>query len=46
MKGLILFLCNYSWDEWVNEDRIQKVNDATLQKQRDLLQQFPQAELV
>lgn len=33
-----------SWDEWVPESRVLKINDATLQKQKDLQQQYPHAE--
>lgn len=33
-----------SWDEWVPDTRVLKINEANLQKQKELLQQNPLAE--
>lgn len=41
--SLLLF---YSWDEWVPETRILKINNANLQKQKELQQQNPLVEYV
>lgn len=44
LRVSLLLFC--SWDEWVPETRILKINNANLQKQKELQQQNPLVEYV
>ena len=41
IKITIIFI---SWDEWVPESRVLKINEMNLQKQKELQQQHPLVE--